>query len=305
MTHRDWILVGVNHSAGSSAALRFAAREAKRRGWDLRLVHVIPTYVPLTPLVPLVPDDLEETGRQIVEAAAAEAKGLLASDRIATAVIDGARVPGLLSAAENARMIVLGHEERSTLERLVTGSTVTGVASRGACPVVIVPAGWEPADEPRPVVAGIKSTQHSQGLLARAFEVADQRGTGVVLVHAWELPQEYDDLITSRVDSRVWAESATRDIEAGLAPLRAEHPDVTVEIRALHGQPARVLQRASEEADLLLLARRPHAFPFGHLGGTGRALLRASRCPVEVLPPAAELVDTGDLVLEESGGMKR
>jgi nucleotide-binding universal stress UspA family protein len=305
MTHHGWILVGVNNTPGSSAALRYAAREAERGGLDLRLVHVIPDYVPLTPMAPVVPDDLEETGREILAKAEDELGGLLPPDRVATAVLSGARVPGLLAAAEKAGLVVLGHEERSTLERLVTGSTVTGVASRAACPVVVVPADWQPPAAVRPVVAGIKSTQHSQGLLRRAFEVAAERGAGVVLVHAWQLPQEYDDLITSRVDSREWSDRARRDIESGLVPMREEYPDVPVEVRAAHGQPARVLQKASEDAELLLVARRPHAFPFGHLGGTGRTLLRASHCPVEVLPPADEPVDTGDLVLEESGAMKR
>ena len=105
-------------------------------------------------------------------------------------------------------------------------------------------------------------------------------------MHAWELPPVYDDLITARVAAREWSEKAEHAMEDALTAVREAHPEVPIELRVRHGQPARVLQQATEGAELLLLARRPHAFPFGHLGGTGRTLLRVSHCPVEVLPPA-------------------
>ena len=53
--------------------------------------------------------------------------------------------------------------------------------------------------------------------------------------------------------------------------------------------------------DLILLARRAHAFPSGHLGATGRALLRSAQCPVEVLPPATEPLDVEPLAAERPG----
>jgi nucleotide-binding universal stress UspA family protein len=73
----------------------------------------------------------------------------------------------------------------------------------------------------------------------------------------------------------------------------------------IHGQAARRLQQASEQADVLLLARRATAFPFGHLGGTARTLLRHSSCPVAVLPPANEPELRMDLVLEHDGSLEK
>jgi nucleotide-binding universal stress UspA family protein len=49
-----------------------------------------------------------------------------------------------------------------------------------------------------------------------------------------------------------------------------------------------VLRDASVGAELMVIARRRHAFPVGHLGGTARALLRESLAPVMVLPPAED-----------------
>ena len=68
---------------------------------------------------------------------------------------------------------------------------------------------------------------------------------------------------------------------------RARFPSVPVDLQVSHGRAAAVLEKASEDADLLILARRQHpAPPYGRLGGTAHALLWTSRCPVEVVPAA-------------------
>ena len=305
MAHLDPVLVGVDGSPASSAAIRFAALEAYRLDTDVHLVHVIPNYVPVTPLKPLVPLDLEETGRNIISAAQVEAHRILPLDRVRTSLLRGSRVLTLLDASEHARFVVLGAEQHAVIERVLTGSTVLGVAAGATCPVVGVPSDWTSHDVHRCVAAGVKSVQNSHELLRRAFEVAADRGARVLLVHAWELPGEYDDLVTARVDEDEWSDRVVRVIEDGLTDLRAAYPRVPVEIRVVHGQPARVLQTASGEADLLLVARRHRGFPFGHLGGTGRALLRVGHCPVEVVPPADEPTDTSGLVLEDAGRLRK
>ena len=114
----------------------------------------------------------------------------------------------------------------------------------------------------------------------------------------------YDDMITSRAESDQWADdAASGDREEHSQCSGGILPDVPVEIRVIHGQAAGVLQRASDDADLLLVARRHHAIPFGHLGGTGRAVIRESHCPVEVVPPADEPTIPSDLRLEQAGSL--
>jgi nucleotide-binding universal stress UspA family protein len=217
----------------------------------------------------------------------------------------GPRIPTLVELAEHAPLVVLGSQQRTVMDRLLTASTLSGVASRATCPVVAVPLDWTETGEHHRIVVGVKSTQRSGELVRRALEIAQQRSAKVVLVHAWELPAEYDDLITERVDHDEWTKRACRTIEDNLHGVREAFPDVPVEIRVKHGQPARVLQIASDEADLLLLARRHRGFPFGHLGGTGRALLREGHCPVEVMPPADEPTDESNVVLEEVGELSK
>lgn len=306
MTRFDSVLVGVNGSPASSSAIRYAAQEAQRLGSSLKLFHVVPNYVPIAPMHPLAPSDLAAAGREILNLAMTEARKVLDPTRVSASLHFGPRIPVVLELADRARLVVLGSQERTVLDRLLTASTLVGVASRARCPVVAVPLGWtHTGEEQHTIVVGVKSTEHSAELVQRALEIADERNARLLLVHAWELATEYDDLITARVDEDEWAARARRTIERATSGIRDAYPKVPVEIRVTHGQPARVLQAASDDADLLLLARRHRGFPLGHLGGTGRALLREGHCPVEVVPPADEPTDPSERVLEEAGRLSK
>ena len=305
MTNSDPIVVGVDGSEASSAALRYGAHEARRQGTGMHLVHVVPDYMPMSPMLPLPPSELHDKGRQILHGATLQAHELLASEDVSASLLSGARITSLVHAARDARLLVLGAQRHAVMERVLTGSVLAGVASLATCPVVAVPADWTPTQQHRTVVAGVKDTQHSSELVRRALEIAAQRNARLILLHAWELQGGYDDIITSRVESDTWADEQRLVIEKTISGIREAYADVPLEIRVVHGQPARQLQRASDEADLLLVARRHHAIPFGHLGGTGRALIRESHCPVEVVPPADEPGTTPDLDLEEAGSLHK
>lgn len=291
ITENQPIVVGVDGSRASSAAVRWAAQEALRTGADLRLLHVLPGVTPATPEAPTLPADLEATGRALLAAAAEEVAAVEPRLRCTTGLLHAPRVRGLVEAAHEARSIVLGHERRRTVDRLLVGSTVTGVAATAPCPVVAVPPGWSAADEHGCVLVGVKDAAASEILLRRALDLAVERGARLLVVHAWELPGEYAELAAATIDVAAWQERARHEIEAALAPAREGRPGTEIEVRVVHGQPARVLQRASGEADVLVLARRARAFPFGHLGGTARALLRHSDCPVAVAPPGKPQAD--------------
>lgn len=287
MTDLTAIVVGIDGSSASSAAIRFAAHEAKRLGSGIHLVHVVPNYEPVTPMFPLAPPDLVDTGREILAGAEEQAHALLAPGQVTTSLLNGPRVATLVEEAKQARLVVLGAERRPAIDRLLTGSTVYGVAAHAACSVIAVPPEWSADVEHPAIVIGVKSAEDSADVVRHAFDVASDRKADLVLLHAWELPNEYDDLIAARVHEDEWAERTRAAMEPIIHGLQETHPEVSVEVRVVHGQPARVLREASAEAELLLIARRSHGFPFGYIGGTGRALLREALCPVEVVPPAS------------------
>jgi nucleotide-binding universal stress UspA family protein len=284
------VVVGVDGSEGSDRAVRFAALEAERHGSGLTLVHVVPDFVTTAPPAYLIPEDLqrdvEASARALLAAAAEAASRTAAGVPITQAMPAGRTVSTLIHGAEHASRIVLGRETVPPLRRLVSGAVTLGVAARAPQQVVSVPASWSPDRSTRKVVAGYKSTPHSEELLAAAFAEAAARDARLVLVHAWALPGFYDDRIVTRTRRDEWSRAAQAGIEHELVDLGARYPGVAVEVRVVHGAAAAALAEETVDADLLVLVRRPHGFPPAvHLGSTARALLHTASCPVLVLPP--------------------
>jgi nucleotide-binding universal stress UspA family protein len=278
------ILVGVDDSDGGAAALRYATAEARRIGAGLHLLHVVPDYRAMSPMLPLIPDDLERTGRTILDRAVARAVDDLGPERVATTLTTGRRVGCLVEAAEQATTVVLGRETPSRRERLASGATTIGVAARSSCPVVAVPPGWEPGADRRRVAVGLKSTAHPRPLLQRAFREAARRDAELVVLHAWRLAGGYDDLIARRTGEQEWSDVVRTQVQPHLEEGRAAFPGVRVALQVVHSEASRALVEVSRSADLLLIERPRHRIPGAYLGGTGRVIVTASACPVEVVP---------------------
>ena len=296
------VVVGVDGSAGSDSAVRYGALEAARLDTDLTLVHVVPDYVPLAPMPPLVPDDLADVGRRIVTDARELTRRYAQDVRVTTLVRTGSATATLDILAQDARLVVLGRNLRSPLHHVFTGAVTSGVASRAACPVVSIPDGWGPTAAEGGVIVGFKDSTHGSGALEQAFASAGARGGRLTVIHAWELPSVYDDIIVRRTHDEDWNVQALVSIESRILGLRKAYPDVVVAVRIAHAQPAHALIEATSDADLLIIERRGGRLPAGfHLGGTARAVLREATCPVEILPPHGAPVELDRLELESAG----
>jgi nucleotide-binding universal stress UspA family protein len=292
MSTRDWITVGIDETEGARAATRWAAHEAVRRGLGLRIVHVYNDLIPMgrfyAAAYPAAPIEGRPHAERLVKHASAEASEIISENYIQTRVLRGDRRDGLLQVAARSRMLVMGDQRRPFVDRLFTGSILLAVAAHSPVPVVLVPAGWEADPDDGAVVAGVKAPDSGRELVRHALQLATDRRAPLVLVHAWEYPSGYDDLIANHVDVVEWEERARKELTQLVEELGGAE-GVDVEIRVVHGQPARVLTEASKSAALVVLARRRHGFPFGHLGGTGRAVVRETRSPLVVLPATTEV----------------
>lgn len=299
------VVVGVNGSKDNLGALRYGAEEARRTGAPLKLVHVVPDYVPIAPMMPLSPDDLTGMGAALLARSEATARELAPDVEVEGWIHHGNRPVELARAAANARILVIGRDSRPLVERALTGDVGTGVAARSPVPMVEVSSTWHPDEARGVVLVGVKSPEHADALLGDAMPLASERGAALVVLHAWKLPGGYDDVIESRVASDEWRRRTMAEIETMLAPWRTAFPDVKVEVRVTHDHASHALVQASAEADVLVVVRRAHGVPAAaHLGGTARAVLRASHCPVRVVPPMI-LPLLPALVLENSGAMVR
>ena len=283
------VVVGVDGSDEGLRAVRYAVREAQRAGCGLRLVHAAPETVPMAPMLPLVSvETIDRVSHRIVNEAKQLAYDLTDGDLEVEKVIkSGSRVRVLVDASEDARMVVLGHRDRSLLGRVFTHSTCTGVAARATCPVVGIPAaGWTFGTEHGRVVVGVEGPAHAQEALAVAFAAASERHAKLAVVHAWKMQSPYDDLIAARVSDEEWIRSAKQMLEEILGDWREAYPEVEVEIDVRHEYTASALVQATEHADLLMLGRRGGTAVGGlFLGSTVRTLIREALCPVVVAPP--------------------
>jgi nucleotide-binding universal stress UspA family protein len=155
------IVVGVDGSAGSDAALRWAVAEARLRGSKLRVVHVYqPPQLPLTEAgigapagmgVPVLAESGDEL-RQAAEAEATrlieEAQGRTGSDslhglEIERAVLAGPTAQTLIESAQGSELLVVGSRGRGGFLGLLLGSVSHQCAHHPPCPLVILP----PPDE--------------------------------------------------------------------------------------------------------------------------------------------------------------
>jgi nucleotide-binding universal stress UspA family protein len=136
-----WIVVGIDGSEPSQAALRFAATEAHRRGVGLQVVtcwsYPMLPWGPYQP--PLSGQEFEAEARRVAEA---ELDKVLGPGResldIQIAVPEGAASLRLLDYDQAADMIVVGSRGHGGFAGLLLGSVSQHLAEHARCPVVII-----------------------------------------------------------------------------------------------------------------------------------------------------------------------
>ncbi|WP_162233026.1 universal stress protein [Nostocoides japonicum] len=284
------VVAATDGGPDGTRAVRFGAREAVRRGMPLHLVHVVPQD-----LYPVVEDrSLEIRGNEVLHAAVALAHEEEPDLTVTATLVAGSRVPSILNEIGPRDVVVLSSRGPNELSRIWTGSTTIGVAARAGCPVLVLPSRYD-ADRPPTgrVTAGLQRPDASEALLEVAFAEASRVGASLLLLHAWRLPSGYDDIITGRTEGDAWAAHMTAKLRDAVAGLRERHPEVPVETRAVHGQPARVLVDAAVGSDRLVIGKPAHGGFVHHLGGTARGVLREATCPVLVVPAHVAEAGTG------------
>lgn len=287
MTEERTIVVGVGAEEVHSA-LEFAAEEAVRAGCGLHLVHAL-RLLPLGPDVPLVAvADVEKLGREVLELAVERVEGLVGGTvPITRELAHGSPVPVLVDAGREARLVVLEHRHLSRLERIVSRTVTGGVAARLRVPVVAVPSGWRRGSATGVVVAGVDVPERADEVLVAAAAEARARGARLRVVHAWQVPPAYEDLVDADGHGR-WVDEARAQIGAALDRLGDEALASGADVVVRTGRPADLLLEQGRDADLLVVGRHDPLVPIGsHVGPVARAVLREATCPVLLAAPRA------------------
>ncbi|MYU24868.1 universal stress protein [Streptomyces sp. SID8352] len=294
------ITVGLDGSPESRAAAEWAAREAVLRDLPVTLLHVphpVPDPMAQAPL--LGAETLQHWSERIPRESAEGLRLRHPAVEVRTEQRPGAPVDVLVEAAAEADLLVLGSRALSGLGGFLVGSVGQAVVARAEAPVVLVRTGTQAADEHvmdatgipsattafRPVVVGVDLARPAEAPLAFALDEARRRGTGLYVVHGWNLSPYYAYSLAAGVDaSDEAARQQAAELTGLLHPWRQKYPDVPVTEVSRLGSPARQLIEAARDASLVVVGRRRRRRPFGiHIGSVAHAVMHHSTVPVAVV----------------------
>lgn len=179
------MVVGVDGSASSLAAVEATAREARARGAGLGVVHAFirpAMHVPLAPS-PLGPAEggLRKMADRLVAEAVERARATAPKVGVSHAVVTGEPLT-VLEARSHAADLVVGSRVMGGFVGLLVGSTAVHLAAPGRCPVLVVRE--EPSAD-GPVVLGVDGSAAGERAVEFAFAEAELRKAPLVALHAW------------------------------------------------------------------------------------------------------------------------
>lgn len=126
------VVVGVDGSTLSRAAVEFAAETASARGAPLHVVHARPA--------PRGRDDRAEEDERVLTEALAAIGERWPDLTVHAEAVRAKPVAALTTASAGAQLVVVGRQGRGELGGLLLGSVSQGILHRSACPVAVVRA---------------------------------------------------------------------------------------------------------------------------------------------------------------------
>lgn len=276
------VVVGVDGSALSDAALLWAAAEADRLGAPLHLVHAFVYVHAMGGYAVLDRANPDEIGGEVCAAAVARAQAEHPDLAVTSEVRVGPAAPQLLKASREARMVVVGARGHGRVGGMLVGSVSQQIALHATCPVVVVRG---PRAE-GPVVVGMDGSAEADEALHFALSHAHGTGAPLRVVRAEYLesppgvpPGEWYGGLVERVKELTGAVRSTVEQAA-----RA-YPGLDVDVRVVHQHPVSALVEASQDARLLVVASRGlGGFAGLLLGSVSQGVLTRSPVSVAVVP---------------------
>ena len=286
------IVVGVDGSDHAATAVRWAAREAELHGHTLVAVLVWDLFNQrhADGSRRFDPEYGEPQADAALAAAVDDALGAEAARAVVRRPVCDLPAAGLLGAAADAELLVVGARGLGGFRGMLLGSVSQQCLHHAEVPIAVVHAdpheGTEATDAR--VVVGVDGSDPSTAALRWALAEGAARKSVVQVVHAWESPVAYGlvgglsgaDVGRIEEGARSLVDEIVDRAVEGVGP-------VEVKRTVLPGGPASSLLEAAEGADLVVVGRRG-------LGGFGRLLLgsvsehvaRHAACPVVVVPEA-------------------
>jgi nucleotide-binding universal stress UspA family protein len=240
------VVVGVDFSTPSDAAVAYAAWEAEAQHRGLTLLHGYDSLAlgvpPITGYEVSMTHDAEDRLAAIAARVRAQRPGV----EVTTRVWRGSGARALVDVSTEAALVVVASRGHGGFRQLLVGSVAAQVVGHAFCPVVVVrpgkddeATGSEPA--PGPVLVGVDGSGYSHEAIDFAFAEAARRGTSLVAVTVWTSPDA-----SGLSESRVWGEDAgdwqrqmeedaDRTLSEALSGAGDRYPEVEVVRETVHG----------------------------------------------------------------------
>ncbi|GAA3766370.1 universal stress protein [Salinactinospora qingdaonensis] len=287
------VVVGVDGSEPSRAALDWAAQAAVHRGVGLTVLYAMsmpliatpfghPTRVTPTP-------EVADRASTLLNSAVEHVKTAHPHLSVHTQLSEIEPAPAMLAAAKHADLVVVGSRGHGGAASLFLGSVSVRLASHAACPVVVVPPDSTTLHQPRGrVVVGVDGSAASATALRFALEEAALRDADLTALRAWQPAVPFDPMELAAVEYTVDRESlvarATKYVHTIVEEARSEATrSVPVHVVMVEEHPAQALLTESHTADLIVVGSRGRGgFRGLLLGSVSQAVLHHAAVPVMV-----------------------
>ena len=275
------VVVGVDGSPSSDAAIGWAAREAASRGVPLTLAYVQPLPMEMSWPVPMMWSDSSERQHEYGDAVVAGAREIVIA-AVGRGVVDigdevsaGPIVPTLVDLSKGSDMIVVGCRGQGPVDRLLLGSVSSGLLHHAQCPVAVIPdeVSEAPPRADGAVLVGIDGSPASEGATAIAFDEASRRGVRLQALHVWS---DWTDFELPGYDVSRAGMQAQLALAERLAGWQERYPDVAVDRIVVCGHPVEVILSHAGSAQLVVIGSHGRGGFAGMLLGSVSAAVAAS-----------------------------
>ncbi|MCU1548180.1 MAG: universal stress protein [Arthrobacter sp.] len=275
------IVVGVNASAGSEAALAWALQRAVRLSLPVIIIHAVDDrwMSPDVEYHGLIQESAMELLHQRQASAGAQAPGV----EVQVQLRHGSVSQALRDVSRDAAMVVVGAHDRRWLDGGPLTDRALQIVSASDSPVAVIPPS-RGADD-RGVVVGVDGSEESVQAVALAAAEADRYGDELTVMLAFGSPARW---VETQLPFRGLAETVVEEdrivLAESVAGVGDKYPDLVVHRRLeTEAEPAKALAAGARGARLLVIGSRGRGgFSRLLLGSTAHAVLLNVPCPTVV-----------------------
>lgn len=277
---KEPIVVGINDSGASEAALTWALHRAAALKLPVLLVHAVDDRW-MSEAFPYT-DMIRKSGKELLRKAKDRATEVEPSVELWTELISGSVGSALRKQSKGASMVVIGSGQLTWPGGPMTDRALQ-VATVALCPVAVV--GEHDVDSRHGVLVGVDGSEESTQAVAVAAAEADRDGQELTVLHAFRGPNLW---VQRGMPASNFAELIIEEerivLSETVAGLGEKYPDLVVrQVLESDNEPAKALVEAASNARLLVLGSRGRgSFKRLLLGSTAHAVLIDLPCPTIV-----------------------